>query len=81
MALHWLPVQEGIEFKILTLVFKCIICEAPAYLMDMIQERDICWEGLRFNSDHKSLAVPQTRRQTFASNHFQFQAQCCGTLY
>ena len=41
LALHWLPVQERIEFKILTLVYKCITGEAPAYLMDMIQERDM----------------------------------------
>ena len=58
MALHWLPVQERIEFKILTLVYKCIIWEAPAYLMDMIQARDMCQEGLRSNRDHKSLGVP-----------------------
>ena len=33
MALHWLPVQERIEFRILTLVFKYIISEAPTYLI------------------------------------------------
>ena len=58
MALHWLPVQERIEFKILTLVFKCIIGEAHACLMDMLQERDIHWEGLMSNSDYESLVVP-----------------------
>ena len=41
MALHWLPVWERIEYKILTLVYKCIVGAAPAYLMDMIQERDM----------------------------------------
>ena len=70
MALHWLPVQERIEYKILILVYKCIVGEAPAYLMDMIQERDMCQEGLRSNRDHKSLVVPQTRRQAFASRSF-----------
>ena len=58
MALHWLPVQERIEYKILTLVYKCIVGEAPAYLMDMIQERDMHHEGLRSNRDNKSLVVP-----------------------
>ena len=38
--------------------------------MDMIQERDIHWEGLRSNSDYKSLVVPQTRRQAFAYRSF-----------
>ena len=70
MALHWLPVWQRIKYKILTLVYKCIVGEAPAYLMDMIQERDMCQEGLRSNRDHKSLVVPQTRRQTFASRSF-----------
>ena len=58
MVLHWLPVQDRIEFKILTLVFKCIIGEAPAHLMDMIQERDMHLEGLRSNNDYKSLVFP-----------------------
>ena len=49
--------QERNEFKILTLVFKCIIGEAAAYLMDMTQERDICQEGLWSNNDYKSLVV------------------------
>ena len=58
MALHWLPVWERIEYKILTLVYKCIVGEAPAYLIDMIQGRDMHWEGLRSNRDRKSLVVP-----------------------
>ena len=70
MALHWLPVWERIEYKILTLVYKCIVREAPAYLIDMIWEKDMRHEGLRSNSDHKSLVVPRTRRQTFASRSF-----------
>ena len=70
MALHWLPVWGRIEYKILTLVFKCIVGEAPAYLRDMIQERGMYWEGLRCNRDHKFLVVPQTRRQTFAARSF-----------
>ena len=57
MALNWLPVQERTEFKILILVFKRIIGKAPSYLMDMIQERDMHQEGLRSNSDYKSLVV------------------------
>ena len=70
MALHWLPLWERIECKILTLVYKSIIREAPAYLMDMIQERDMHQVGLRSNRDHKSLVVPRTRRKTFALRSF-----------
>lgn len=35
--LHWLPVKQRIEYKILLLVFKCRIQVAPSYLMDMIK--------------------------------------------
>ena len=70
MSLHWLPVQERIEYKILTLVFKCIVGKAPAYLRDMIPERGMWQKGLRSNRDHKFLMVPQTRRQTFAMRSF-----------
>ncbi len=37
MELHWLPVTQRIIFKILLLVFKCHIQNAPLYLMDMIK--------------------------------------------
>ena len=75
IALHWLPVWERIEYKILTLVFKCIVGEAPAYLRDMIQQRGIHREGLRSNRDHKFLMVLQTRRQTFAARSFSVAGQ------
>lgn len=35
--LHWLKIQERIEFKILLLTFKCIHGLAPKYLCDLIQ--------------------------------------------
>ena len=70
MALHWLPVWERIEYKILTLVFKFIVGGAPAYLREIIQERGMHWEGLRSNRDLKFLMVPQTGRQTFVARSF-----------
>ena len=83
MALHWLPLcRRGLNTKFLTLVYKCIVREVPAYLMDMIQEREMHWEGLRSNRDHKSLVIPWTRRQTFASRSFSVAGPMhCGTLY
>ena len=34
-GLHWLPIEQQIKYKILLLMFKCHIKEAPIYLMDM----------------------------------------------
>ena len=30
--LHWLPIQQRIKHKLLTIVFKCLYDKAPAYL-------------------------------------------------
>ena len=35
--LHWPPISQRIEYKLLLLVFKCIIGKAPAYLCSHIQ--------------------------------------------
>ena len=35
--MHWLPVRQRIEFKILVLVFKSLIGQAPQYLNEMIE--------------------------------------------
>lgn len=34
--LHWLPVQERINYKVLLLVFKCLNGMGPKYLTDML---------------------------------------------
>ena len=35
--LHWLPIQERIEYKILTITYKYIGVQAPQYLKDLIK--------------------------------------------
>ena len=35
-SLHWLPIRARILFKVLTLVFKCLHGNAPAYLSELI---------------------------------------------
>ena len=36
LDLHWLPVSEGLEFKILLLAFKALHQQSPAYIQDFI---------------------------------------------
>ena len=35
-SLHWLQINEGIEYKILSLAFKLLFTTQPAYLYDLI---------------------------------------------
>ena len=37
MKLHWLPIEQRIEFKILLLTFKAINGHAPAYISELIE--------------------------------------------
>ena len=39
--LHWLKVQEIIEFKVILLTFKCLNNLAPSYLTELLQYNNI----------------------------------------
>ena len=53
--LHWLPVQQRIKFKILTLVHKCINCKAPTYLENLLIHHPYTRQGLQSQSMGKRL--------------------------
>ena len=38
MDLHWLRIQERIQYKLCVLVFKCKHSLAPAYLSEQLQQ-------------------------------------------
>ena len=67
--LHWLPIVYRIQFKILTLVFKCIHGQAPDYLRCLIKLKDRS-RLTRASTDDLLLYVPFTRRKTFADHSF-----------
>ena len=71
--LHWLPVQKRIEFKTLTLIFKCLNGNAPQYLSELITPYKCRRTGLRSNSDSRLLEQPRTRL-VFADRGFYASA-------
>ena len=49
--LHWLPLSQRIDFKILCLIFKCVHwSSAPSYLKDIIYVRKSTGRSLRSNN-------------------------------
>ena len=38
--LHWLPEEERIQIKVLTLVYKCLNNQAPLYLQQLVEYQD-----------------------------------------
>ena len=68
-TLHWLPIRERIDFKVLCLVHKCLHDSAPKYLSDLLKVRKSS-RHTRSGSAHLMLEVPFTRKATFADRSF-----------
>ena len=67
--LHWLPIKSRIEYKVLTIVFRCKHGMAPKYLQDLLEPRELHRQGLKSNG-RQLLRVPPTTRKTFADKSF-----------
>ena len=68
--LHWLPIKDRIDYKVLCLIFRCLDNSAPPYLSDLIKIRThtritrVCAIGAH------ELVVPAVQRSTFAARSF-----------
>ena len=58
--LHWLPVVQRIQFKILTLTFKCLHNKAPQYLIDLLKSHDARDRESTRSSNTYLLKMPST---------------------
>ena len=61
--LHWLPVQQRILFKILTITYKCLHNQAPSYLGTpgtLLNIHHPARSGLRSSADRTLLHIPRT---------------------
>lgn len=69
--LHWLPIWERIEYKILLLTYKSLHDQAPIYLSDLLKLRTN-WGSRR---DHLQLLIdPKINRKTFGGRAFKKSA-------
>ena len=68
--LHWLPIEQRINFKIATLVHKCIHGKAPSYLDKIIIKKIPRREGMRSATKSSLLEIPHTTRKMFAARSF-----------
>jgi hypothetical protein len=68
--LHWLPVEQRVQFKILLLVYKAANGIAPRYLCDMIKI-NVPSRTLRSNN-HVQLCIPFTRSSLVKNCCFSF---------
>ena len=66
--LYWLPIKSRIDYKVLTIVFKCKHGMAPKYLQDLLEAKENQRQGLK--SNNKQLLKVPTTRKTFADRSF-----------
>ena len=68
--LHWLPVNERIQFKSLCLMYKAVHLEiSPSYIRSMISLYKTSRQ-LRSSNDHSRLQVPVSRTITYGQQMF-----------
>ena len=44
--LHWLPIKQCFDYKVLTLVHKCWHQKAPKYLQELLKEKSVRRPGV-----------------------------------
>ena len=69
IKLHWLPIKERIDFKILCIIFKCLNKMAPPYLESKIKKKTFT-RNTRASTRGTMLEVPFVRKSTFAARAF-----------
>ena len=72
-TLHWLPVEQRIEYKWLLLAFKSVNNDGLSYLSDLLKFY-ISSRQLRSSSDTRLLRIPSFRLKSFGERKFSYQA-------
>ena len=65
-VLHWLPVPQRIQFKVVLIAFDCVRDSGPAYLKDIcipVADNDISIRSNPRSAQHGDMVVPRTRTQ------------------
>ena len=71
--LHWLPIPQRIEYKVLLLTFKALHGLAPLYLTNLLTPYRTVERKTR-SSEANFLQIPDTRTKTFGDRAFSWAA-------
>ena len=70
--LHWLPIANRFDFKVLLLTYKCLNDLAPQYLSDLLQLRPT--ERTTRTASSNLLSIPKSRTKSFGDRAFSVAA-------
>jgi hypothetical protein len=77
-SLHWLPVEERVEYKIASMTYKARLYQQPSYLREYIKLYQPA-RSLR-SSNCSLLTVPPVTKNKTATRAFQFAAPTIWTV-
>ena len=72
LSLHWLPIRQRIDYKILTLTYKALHGMAPEYISNLLQVRKNS-KPTRSGSE-TVLVIPMTRTVKYGVRSFEYSA-------
>ena len=72
-ALHWLPVQARVDYKLSTVCHNFFTDSSPAYLSDLLTVYTPSRQP-RSSSDTRTLRIPNVKTETFCQRSFSYSA-------
>ena len=81
-SLHWLPVEQRIEYKLSLLCFKIISRQAHIYFSERLHLYTPSRRQLRSYTDTRMFRIPSFRTKSSGQRSFSYQAPCfCLSFY
>ena len=74
MDLHWLPIKQHIQYKILTITYRTIQNRVPKYTMDLLRPHKPKRGNMQSNNSGLKLKVPLIKYNTFATRSLSYAA-------
>ena len=71
-GLHWLPIKQRIDYKLLVLTWKALHNQAPVYIGDLVKPLAYC--RTRRSSNQMLLEVPRTKLKSCGDRAFSVAA-------
>jgi hypothetical protein len=72
ISLHWLPIPERIDFKILLLVYKSLHKKSPEYIYEMLDLKSSSSRYSFRSQNDMTLNVPRTKCRTLGDRAFSY---------
>ena len=74
MDLHWLPIEQHIHYKMLTITYRAIQKRAPKYIMDLLRPYEPKRDNMQSKISGLKPKVPFIKYNTFTTRSFCYAA-------